>query len=627
MTPTVDRFVRASCLLSLLLTGFGCLESTQLDDSGTGSDAGSGGAGSIGGSSGGGGSSGNGGSSGSGGAGAGSAPPEVVSPSGSVRNVAQIHSANVDKVDVLFVVDNSGSMREEQEALRMQFPRLIAALTRGERADGSLFAPARDLHLGVVSTDMGLPNVPDRSALGCGDESRPLGDNGMLQNRSNPGGASGLMCGTVLPNFLAFQLGQDPAQNDTNAAAIANDLACLSSLGTSGCGFEMQLESALRALWPSDNILPDGTPGAFADNRPFLDGTPFGNGAPAGSNTGFLRTNDSGSVLAVVVLTDEDDCSSHTMSHFVPERFLAQGDPLKSVGLNLRCFNEGVRVGGEDNRDNGDANLYSVARYADGLRAVAPNSDVIFALIAGVPVELAGREQEVDFSDPAQRNAYYDALLNDPRMIDIVEGSLVNENLTPSCLRNVPGSDVPQRAFPPRRLVKVAKAIGETSTVQSICTDDFSPAFDRIIDRIASRLGPVCLPRSLRSGVDDTVACKLVWELPLPGRAPSNTPIQCEQMPELFDLSQSSMTKDGRPLCVVNQVPVLACNDSSPGCAGGAKPNDDENNGPIHGWFYDDFSQDVLGCRGDQKQRIAFTTHNGVNALPGAGINVWLACD
>lgn len=626
MTPIVDRFVRASCLLSLLLTGFGCLESTQLDDSGTGGGAGSGGAG-IGGGSGGGGSSGNGGSSGSGASS--SAPTEVVSPSGNRENVAEIHSANVDKLDVLFVVDNSGSMREEQEALRLQFPRFLAALTRGERADGSLFAPARDLHLGVVSTDLGLPNVPDRNALGCGDESRPLGDNGMLQNRSNPGGASGLMCGTVLPQFLAFQLVQDPAQNDTNAAAIANDLACLSSLGTSGCGFEMQLESALRALWPSDNILPDGTPGAFADNRPFLDGTPFGNGGPSGSNSGFLRTNDSGSVLAIVVLTDEDDCSSHTMNHFVPERFLPEGDPLKSIGLNLRCFNEGVRVGGEDNRDNGAADLYSVARYAEGFRAVAPNSDVIFALIAGVPTVLADREQEVDFSDPAQRNAYYDALLADPTMIDTVDASTVasNPNLTPSCLRTVPGTDVSQKAFPPRRLVKVAKAIGETSTVQSICTDDFTPAFNRIIDRIASRLGPVCLPTALRSGVDDTVACKLVWELPLPGRAPANTPIQCEQMPELFDLTQSSMTKEGRSLCVVNQVPVLACDDLSAGCTGGAKPNDDAANGPIHGWFYDDFSQDVLGCHGPQKQRIAYTNHDGLNAAPTAGINVWLACD
>src|ERR1700755_240137 len=64
---------------------------------------------------------------------------------------------NVDKVDLLFMVDNSNSMAGEQESLKVQFPKLITVLTSGERMPGdpNPFPPAKDLHLGVVSSDMG----------------------------------------------------------------------------------------------------------------------------------------------------------------------------------------------------------------------------------------------------------------------------------------------------------------------------------------------------------------------------------------------------------------------------------------------------------------------------------------
>src|ERR1700709_266059 len=54
---------------------------------------------------------------------------------------------NIDKVDLLFMVDNSGSMAEEQNSLRQQFPKLINVLTTGMRMpnDPSPFPPATDL--------------------------------------------------------------------------------------------------------------------------------------------------------------------------------------------------------------------------------------------------------------------------------------------------------------------------------------------------------------------------------------------------------------------------------------------------------------------------------------------------
>ena len=40
----------------------------------------------------------------------------------------------VDKIDLLFMVDNSNSMAEEQASLREQFPRLMQILTSGRRS-------------------------------------------------------------------------------------------------------------------------------------------------------------------------------------------------------------------------------------------------------------------------------------------------------------------------------------------------------------------------------------------------------------------------------------------------------------------------------------------------------------
>lgn len=62
----------------------------------------------------------------------------------------------IDKLDLLFAVDNSNSMREEQAGLSAQFAHMVDVLTSGDRdADGVADFPAvADLHLGVVTSDM-----------------------------------------------------------------------------------------------------------------------------------------------------------------------------------------------------------------------------------------------------------------------------------------------------------------------------------------------------------------------------------------------------------------------------------------------------------------------------------------
>jgi len=574
--------------------------------------------------------------------------------------VEKISVENVDKVDLLFVVDNSGSMREEQQSLRVQFPRLIRSLTRGERLGPGdtvvgTFPAVRDLHLGVVSTDMGLTGVPGRAGLGCGDESRPRGDDGVLRNLPNPGMAQGLACGGSYPPFLQFALTQDAAANDAAATRISNDFSCIASLGTTGCGFEQQLESMLVALWPADNIRPDGMPGLFVDNKPFQDGSAFGQGGPGnpmnpippgrGQNTGFLRNNvaDGLSLIAVIVVSDEEDCSSHNLGHFVPPNFLNDGDPLKPIGLNLRCYNEAVRVGGDAARDNGQANLYATTRYAQMLKQLRPDREklVVFAGIVGVPPDLVTPERiaQVDFTDQGARDGFYDSLLRDPRLIEAPDPNTLsaNPNLIPSCLRDSvdpgTGMTVTQKAFPPLRFIKVAKEFGANAVIQSICGDDFAPAVNQIIDIIAKQLGAVCLPRELTRDSDGRVSCDVVWELPLPGTAPAGTPTACQQRMGLLDLpaaDRPQTSKDGRPLCVVKQVPVVPCT-SGLNCFNGFQANEatgvDADGNPLNvdGWFYDDFTPEVDSCPSVEKQRVAFTNNN-IDAQPPSGVTVRLEC-
>ncbi|MEY4582698.1 MAG: hypothetical protein RL701_7401, partial [Pseudomonadota bacterium] len=216
---------------------------------------------------------------------------------------------NIDKVDLLFSVDNSGSMAEEQNALKEQFPRMISILTTGRRRadDPNPFPPAKDLHLAVVSSDMGA--VGQKDVDGCDING---GDDGRLQNV--PRGSIG--CQASYPQFLSYIAGREtPTQ-------IAQSFACIAELGIAGCGYEQQLEAPFKALWPSEYKDQRGntiTPNPYT----FLGTTPErrkGRGdlaAPEGS-LGFLRNDPARgpSLLAVIVVTDEEDCSAQNTDHF-----------------------------------------------------------------------------------------------------------------------------------------------------------------------------------------------------------------------------------------------------------------------------------------------------------------------
>lgn len=340
--------------------------------------------------------------------------------------------ANNLGVDVLFVVDNSHSMAEEQASLAEQFPRMVRALITGDvDGDGVLdFPAAADLHLGVVTSDMGTGG---HSLPGC---SEPMfGDDGILRTEGNTAVEG---CAATYPPFVSF----NPSEGDTVDQA-ASDFACVAQVGTEGCGIEQHFEASLKALVPS------GSGVTF-----FGDTTGHGDAA----NAGFLRAD---SVLAVVVVADEDDCSVSDPDLFNPS------SETYTEPLNLRCATYAEEA------------LHPVSRYVDGLRALRSDHPerFVFAAVVGVPPDLVADPSSID----------YDAILADDRMQEVED----TEN--PGRLRFSCEVEGRGQAFPPRRLVQAARALAPASVVQSICQADFGPAMGAIVEGIAVPLAEACL--------------------------------------------------------------------------------------------------------------------------------------
>jgi hypothetical protein len=386
----------------------------------------------------------------------------------------------IDKVDLLFVVDNSNSMADKQLALKAQLPKLISALTSGKRwsGDPNPFPPVGDLHVGVVSTDMGLPGVAN--GFGCDPNG---GDDGRLQHTPKPG--AGTNCSPDYPPFLSYS--QDSADR---AEQFASDFQCVAALGTGGCGFEEQLEAPLKALWPSIYTDAKGnvvTPNPITFLSTTRSGT-LGHGdvpVAQGGNLGFLRNDPAQglSLIAIILLTDEEDCSPRTTEHLKPADQYPSDTPYALEDINLRCF-----LHPEFSYDVRN-------RYYVGLRALRPGHEdmVVFAAITGVPTDLvdADARGSVDFGDAAARDAYYETILNDSRMQETIDQSTNpgtgSGNLSPSCV----GTDASGHTWlarPPRRIVKLAQLFGPQGIVQSICQNDFGPATDAIVGLIGERL-------------------------------------------------------------------------------------------------------------------------------------------
>jgi len=176
------------------------------------------------------------------------------SGSGGGSGVAQAWN----QMDLVFVVDDSGSMQEEQANLGDNFPMFADVLLNYVNADGEHI----DFRVAVTTTGKDIAY-----SVSLGGTSLPMsesGDNGEFRDT----------CG-VSRRWL------EPTDPNLGSA-----LACRAGVGTGGPSYEMPL---LMSKWALSERVADGT------------------------NAGFLRTD---ALLGIVILTDEDDASS-TQNNFV----------------------------------------------------------------------------------------------------------------------------------------------------------------------------------------------------------------------------------------------------------------------------------------------------------------------
>ena len=237
-------------------------------------------------------------------------PVSTMEPETTNLFVEQVPYERVDKIDLLFMIDNSLSMADKQVMLSQAVPKLVRRLvepgcTNGTQVepaggDGSCrsgfereFEPVRDIHVGVISSSWG-----GSEWRGCEPEDGPEKDDRahlISTVRADLNDYQGL-------GFLAWDPGGRLTPGGaTDIGAFELDLqAMVNATGEQGCGYEASLESWYRFL-----IDPEPPERLVADSHGHL--VPEGiDGELLRQRAAFLRPD---SLVAVVMLTDENDCS------------------------------------------------------------------------------------------------------------------------------------------------------------------------------------------------------------------------------------------------------------------------------------------------------------------------------
>jgi len=264
-----------------------------------------------------------------------SRPLAEVSPTTSNLFVDQIEQTAIDKIDLLFMIDNSSSMSDKQEILKEAVPVLLSRLVTPICVDGAgkptgvnalangqcpdnrgqpEFNPIGDIHIGIVSSSLGAHGGQQCSVVS--DVIRDPDDQAHLigSKRMNDFPVGKTWNGS---GFLAWDpsgLANAPPGTADPAALNAAFQDLIGVVGEHGCGYEASLESWYRFLVdpePPANVARVGNKtvrsSKLSVNADGSVGACVGcDDALLAQRKAFLRPD---SLLAIVMLTDENDCS------------------------------------------------------------------------------------------------------------------------------------------------------------------------------------------------------------------------------------------------------------------------------------------------------------------------------
>lgn len=396
--------------------------------------------------------------------------------------VSQLGESVVDArlrkdVDILFLIDNSPSMSPKQKALASNIPKFI------QKIDDT----GANYHVGIATSDIGSnvqPGVPWGGNIGKCDSYE--GDDGVLQavpcttrNTVTPDARNA--CAQLCPDdkfvptdgrrFISKVDGvtnvpqsmeRDPVTGKMVDVGPNKAFRCMALVGDDGCGIEGQMEGAKRAL--------DGH---------------------RSENSGFLRAN---SVLAVIFITDEDDCSVQMAKRDQNNPSYRDCDPTqpdspecynvdfrclaRSIQCNETTLTTGVKTACKERANN---YLEPVEKYYRFFSNLRPSNKLLVSGIWTLPSISSGGKVEIARA-----------------------GGTTTPNLNraggagASC---VYASDQSVYGQAQLRLSKFAKQFGNDAKGQpnalevSICDiDNYPTALDRIAKAIEQRLQAQCLP-------------------------------------------------------------------------------------------------------------------------------------
>ncbi len=315
----------------------------------------------------------------------------------------------ITDIDVLFLIDNSNSMAEEQANLATNFPKLIQKLDEG----------GLNYRVGVVTSDLGAGSYPKLPSC-----EKIEGDKGKLVPMPQK---------PECPQMQDAWIEKIKGKTNVPGDDISQAFACLAQVGVGGCGFEHQLEAIYKALDP--NV-----------------------------NPGFLRRD---AALALIIISDEDDCSAEDTSLFDPSNQALDG-PLGPL-TSFRCFEFGTHCNINDRTQTGVRSncvpegkyLYPISRYVDKIKKL--KSQILVSAITG----------------PTNR-------------VEVGLGSEGYPQLKPSCQSDNGKAD------PAIRVQSFVDAFGSRGTMHNICDSDFGPAMDKLGGLMVTQTAlSWCLPYSV----------------------------------------------------------------------------------------------------------------------------------
>ena len=356
-------------------------------------------------------------------------------------------------LDVLFMVDDSSSMTQMQQTLAAGFTAFTGVID-------ALPGGTPDLHIGVVSSDMGAGD--GSSIQGCSVGG--TGDGGRLQ--SAPRGAC--TDTTLAPGANYIALGLDPVTGNRvanyGASSLADVFGCIALLGAQGCGFEHQLSSVRHALDPK--LAPP-------------------------ENAGFLRPD---AFLAVILLTNEDDCSAPAGSPlFSPTSSMLKSQFGPTQNFQCNEFGHLCQVNGQ---------LQAPSRYAaasyDGC---VSNDHGMLDSVADFVKTLRGLK-----SDPAKVFVAALAGPTTPYTVTLRAAPVPDVGPWPTIQHSCGDpSGAGPFADPAVRIGQLTQSLGAHGTFESICNADFSAPLRDIATLMANPLGPACIPPPPAPGLGCTV--------------------------------------------------------------------------------------------------------------------------